>query len=112
MVPQTWPSKYIVTSVSQAGDTYSLQATPKNDPDVDHVVFGVTTSDYQPVSAHWYYKDGSSIDLRINNQQVQGYTVPQSEAISVAMPKYALDATATYGQYSINAPVDDSVFSH
>ena len=112
MVPQTWPSKYTVTSVSQNGANYSLQATPKNDPSVDHVVFGVTASDYQPVSAHWYYKDGSSIDLKLTNQQVQGYTVPQTETISVAMPKYALDATATYGAYSINVLVDDSVFAH
>jgi hypothetical protein len=111
MVPQTWPSKYSVTSVTRDGDTYSLQAQPKDDPSVDRVVFGVT-NDYQPVSAHWYYKDGSSIVLAIENQQVQGYTVPQSETISVSMPKYALDATATYGQYSINTPVNDSVFSH
>lgn len=116
MVPQTWPSKYTVTSVTQ-GDAggvqaYLLQAQPNNDPSVDHVVFGVTKSDYQPVSAHWYYKDGSNIDLTIQNQQVQGFTLPQTETISVSMPKYSLDATATYGQYSIGAPISDSIFSH
>ncbi|HEY1977685.1 MAG TPA: hypothetical protein VGG89_14120 [Candidatus Baltobacteraceae bacterium] len=116
MVPQTWPAKYGVTSVTPSStggtQTYLLQAQPKSDPSVDHVVFGVTEADYQPVSAHWFYKDGSSIQLAIQNQQIQGYIVPQTETISIAMPQYNLDATATYGQYSIDTPVADSVFAH
>jgi len=110
MVPQTWPSKYAVTSVTQDGGTYLLQAQPRNDPSIDHATFGVS-SDGQPISARWYYKDGSSIALTIANQQVQGYTLPQSETISVSMPKYALDAIAAYGSYSIGVPVEDAVFS-
>ena len=111
MVPQTWPAKYTVTTVARDPQgAYELQAVPKNDPSVDHVVFSVTP-DYQPVSAHWFYKDGSSIVLSLQNQQLQGFTLPQSETIAVSMPKYALDATATYGPYAINAPVADSVFT-
>jgi hypothetical protein len=116
MVPQTWPSKYVVTSVDQGqlGGTpvYLLRAVPKNDPAVDRVIFGVSVAGSQAISARWLYKDGSSISLTIRNAQAQGYALPQSETIAVAMPKYNLDATATYGQYSINAPVSDSVFSH
>ncbi|MBV8148758.1 MAG: hypothetical protein JO092_06685 [Candidatus Eremiobacteraeota bacterium] len=101
-------------SVSQGtadgATAYLLQAVPKNDPSVDHVVFGVTAAGYQPVSAQWFYKDGSTIRLTLQNQQVQSFTLPQSETISVAMPKYNLDATATYGTYAINAEVPDSVF--
>ena len=111
MVPQTWPAKYSVTSVAQdAQGAYELQAAPKNDPSVDHVVFNVT-ADYQPASAHWFYKDGSSIVLALQNQVVQGFRLPQSETITVSMPKYSLDATATYGEYSVNTPISDSVFS-
>lgn len=106
MVPQTWPVKYDVTSVTQSQingvDVYLLQAQPKNDPSVKQVVFGVTSDTYQPVSALWSYTDGSSIKLTIVNQQVQGFTLPQTETISVNMPKYGLDATATYGEYTIN----------
>jgi hypothetical protein len=116
MLPQTWPSKYVVTSVEQgqSGGTpaYLLRAVPKNDPTVDHVTFGVAIANNQAISAQWSYKDGSSVALTIRNAEIQGYALPQSETISVAMPKYNLDATATYGQYSINAPVSDSVFSH
>lgn len=111
LIPQTWPAKYRVISVVRSGTdgAYTLTAVPNNDPSVDHVVFGVT-ADYEPVSAQWFYKDGSSIRLTIVNQHVQDYTVPQSEAISVAMRKYGLDATASYGTYAMNVPVSDSVF--
>ncbi len=116
MLPQTWPSNYVVTSVDQgqSGGTpaYLLRAVPKADPAVDHVIFGIAIANGQAISAQWFYKDGSSVAITIRNAQVQGYALPQSETISVAMPKYSLDATATYGQYSINASVSDSVFSH
>jgi hypothetical protein len=114
MVPQTWPSKYVVNSVAsgQAGGVaaYVLTAVPKADPSVDHTTFTVTQADYQPVSAVWSYKDGSSISFTIQNQHVKNYTLPQTETISVSMPKYALDANATYGTYSLDADVPDSVF--
>lgn len=114
MAPQTWPSKYVVTSVEQGESrgtsAYLLRAVPKNDPSVDHVIFGVSIASGRAISAQWFYKDGSSVALTIRNEQFQTYALPQSETISVAMPKYGLDATATYGRYSINVPVADSVF--
>jgi len=116
MVPQTWPSKYVVTSVDQgqSGGTpaYLLRAVPKDGGSVDHAIFGVSIANGEAISAQWSYKDGSSVAITIRNAQIQGYALPQSETISVAMPKYNLDATATFGQYSINAPVSDSIFSH
>jgi len=115
MVPQTWPAKYSVTSVTQGQAngiaTYVLRAVPKSDPSVDHTTFTVTQTDYQPVSTVWSYKDGSSISLTIQNQHLKGYTLPQTETISVSMPQYALDATATYGDFSLNASVPDSAFT-
>lgn len=116
MVPQTWPSKYVVTAVDQGQSdgtpAYLLRAVPKSDPSVDHVIFGVAIANGQAISAQWSYKDGSSVALTIRNALTGGYTLPQSETITVAMPKYNLDATAAYGQYSINVPVSNSVFSH
>ncbi|MBV8489870.1 MAG: hypothetical protein JO199_05005, partial [Candidatus Eremiobacteraeota bacterium] len=105
MVPQTWPIKYAVTSVSHdESGAYALTASPKNDQAVDKAVFTVS-SDYQPLGVHWFYKDGSSIVLTVQNQQVGGYTLPATETISVNLPKYGLDATAKYGDYSLGAPV-------
>lgn len=116
MVPQTWPSKYVVTSVEQGqsdgAPAYVLRAVPKDDPAVDHVIFGVSIANGEATSALWSYKDGSSVKLTIRDAPTAGYALPQSETISVTMPKYDLDANATYGEYSINAAVPDSVFSH
>jgi len=85
MVPQTWPSKYVVTSVEQGRvdgtPAYLLRAVPKDDPDVDRVIFGVSVAGSQAVSARWSYKDGSSIALTIRNAEIAGYALPQSETI-------------------------------
>lgn len=116
LAAQTWAKKYTVVSVTQSQSngtpTYVLQAVPKSDPSVDRVVFGVTQSGYEPVSTVWHYRDGSSVSVSIQNQRMNGYALPNRETISVSMPKYALDATATYGTYAVNGPVPDSVFSH
>jgi hypothetical protein len=116
MIPQTWPSQYQVQSVStgQAGaaSAYILTATPRKNPDIDHVVFTVTQADFVPVAAVWYYRTKSSIKLSITSGQVSTFTLPHADAITVEMPKYALDATGKYGEYALNAPVSDSVFSN
>lgn len=115
MLAQTWPAKYSVSSVSQDRlndeNVYVLQAVPKSDPSVDRVVFTVAQADYAPVSAVWYYRDGSSVTISIENQRVESYTLPATESIAVSMPSYSLDAAATYGEYALNAPVPDSVFA-
>jgi hypothetical protein len=115
MIPQTWPSKYSVTSVSEAqvdgSGVYVLKALPKADPSVDHVVFRVTQTDFTPVSVAWHYRDGSSILVSMQNQHQSGYTFPQTESIAVTMPQFSLTAAATYGTYALNAPVPDSAFA-
>lgn len=114
LAPQTWPEKYTIASVSTttSGDSpiYVLTGTPKNDPSVDHIVSLVTQQPLAPVAFTWSYKDGSSIALTITNQTVQNFTLPGTETISVSMPKYALEATAEYRSYALNAPVSDAVF--
>ena len=115
MIPQTWPSKYTVTSVSEAqGDgasVYVLKSVPNADPSVDQIVFRVTQTDYTPVSVAWHYRDGSSIHVSMQNQHQSGYTLPQTESIAVTMPQFSLSATASYGSYVLNAPVPDSAFA-
>ena len=114
LAPQTWPEKYIIASVStsMSGDSpvYVLTGTPKNDPSVDHIVSLVTQQPLAPIAFTWSYKDGSSIALTIANQTVENFTLPATEMISVSMPNYALDATAAYSTYALDAPVSDEVF--
>jgi hypothetical protein len=99
LVPQAWPAKYKVTSV---------QSSTRNG--VDHVVFDVAQNGYAPLSAQWIYPDRSSVSISLASTRVSSYQLPQSETVTVAMPKYNLDATSNFGQYSLNVPVADSVF--
>jgi hypothetical protein len=113
LAAQVRPSKYRVTSTSEsdAGGTnvYVLRAVPRmNDPSTDHADFTVSRDDFTPQSVVWYYKDGSTVQLALRNGRSSGYALPTSETITVTMPSYALDATATYGTYQINVPVPAS----
>ena len=106
LVPQTWASKYHVTAVSEAAIggvfVYVLQAQPvPASPDIDVVTLQVAQADFAPLSAFWHYRNGSSIQLTLVDQHLNSLMVPKTATISVAMPKYALDATATYGTYAI-----------
>jgi hypothetical protein len=61
-------------------------------------------------SVTWYDHDGSTIKVSMQNQSVQGHALPATENVTVSMPKYNLDATAKYGDYSLGAAVPDSIF--
>ena len=115
MVPQTWPPKYTVKSVSESQQSgtpiYVLHAVPNADPDVDQVEFDITKADNAAVAVVWHYKDGSTIEITTINQQLSGNVLPQTQTISVTMPKYALEAAATYGEYASNAPIPAGIFN-
>ena len=115
LVPQSWPPKYRVRSVSrdvQSGAAvYVLHAVPANGGDVDSVLFTVTAAACAPVAATWLYHDGSRIDLTFADRLVQGDQLPAAATIAVNMPKYKIEASATYGTYAFNVPIDDAVFA-
>jgi hypothetical protein len=114
LVPQTWPAKYTVTAVSTAQfngiPVYVLSAVPKIAGTVDHVIFQVEQANFAPVSAQWFYRDQSTIAISIANRQIGNHVLPGAEAVEVAMPRYALAATSTFGQYAFNVQIPDSVF--
>lgn len=114
LLPQAWPAKYKVTSVQtltrNGVAVYELQAVSKAPIGVDRVVFDVAENGFAPLSAQWIYPDHSSVGIALSNQRVSSYLLPQTEVVTVAMPKYNLDATSSFGQYSLNVPVADSVF--
>lgn len=112
--PQVWPSKYEVNAVSEGesngASTFVLEAVPKADPAIDHVVFTVAQANDAPLAAAWFYKNGSTVRLSMVCQPTSTYMLPKSESIAVSMPQFSLDATGVYGTYALNTPVPDSVF--
>lgn len=111
--PQTWPTRYDISlnRLASVPGPYELRGVPKKVGNVDHVLFDVARATAVPVEARWFYRNGSTIDLRIQNAQVAGrYWLPSLETVDIAFPQYKASAVAHYGQYSINQPIPSSVW--
>lgn len=115
LVPQTWPAKYHVRSVTETTlngtPAYALDAVPKYPGPIDHVVFQVSQADDRPLSAEWFYTDKSTVAVSIASARIDDYVLPQAENISVEMPIYTLDATSTLGQYAFNVAIPETIFT-
>jgi len=113
-LPQAWPAEYDVRRVTllrdRGVDVYHLDAVPKYTGDIERVTFDLVKDGLRPRAAAWYYKDGSTIRLRVVNQVIDGYVLPQRQEVSVSMPRLALDATGETGAYELDQPVPEDVF--
>jgi len=114
-IPQAWPAKYRVIAVAHVdldgASAYHLDTTPKYVGDITHVTFDLLEAGLTPVGASWFYRDGSTVRLKVTNQRVGGYVLPLHEELTVAMPKLGLDADCDTGHYDVDAPIDDDVFA-
>lgn len=114
-IPQAWPGKYRVTSVARIDHDgvpgYRLDSIPSYQGDVTHVTFDLLEAGLVPVGAAWYYRDGSSVRLKVTNQRIGAYVLPQHEELQVEMPKYVLDADCDTGHYDLDAPIPDDTFT-
>ena len=117
VIPQAWPASYGVLSVerglSGGRAVVVLHALPRTaSPDVTAVTFTLASPSLTPIAAEWQYGSAAqTIRITLSNRRTGAYLLPQAATISVNLPKYALDAAATYGAYQLNAPVPDSVFA-
>lgn len=113
-VPQAWPLKYRVTrveSLSRNGErVYELHAVP-NYAGVRETVFDLLQRDLSPVSATWFFTDGSLASLTVRNGQVGRYALPLQEEIEVSMPRFELHASGQSGAYTIDSVLPDKVFA-
>lgn len=116
VVPQAWPANYHVVSISRSAlngvPALVLHAQARSaSSDLAQVLFTLAASDQRPLAVQWQFRDGSSIGCTFVVGPVGKYTLPQHVAIAVNVPRYRLDADATYGSYALNANVPDAVFS-
>ncbi len=114
--PNTWPKTYSITqtrpSVAFARPVYELRGTYKRSSNVDRIILDVDASTFDPVQARWYYKNGATIVMNIEEQLVDGkYRLPTHETLDVSFPAYRGNADVHYGDYVINQPIPDSVFA-
>jgi hypothetical protein len=111
--PETWPGQYDLSLVDQpaSATNYELKGVPKNGGNVDHILLDIDRDTSTPIRARWFYRNGATIDMAIENAQVNGmFLLPKTETLEVAFPSYAGHAVVNYGDYTINQPIPASVW--
>jgi hypothetical protein len=113
--PATWPATYNITEVTPSPDAgpnvYELRGVFKHPSNVDHILLDVDATTFAPVLARWYYKDGATVVMHVQEALYGKYRLPKHETVDVRFPQYSGSATVDYGDYVINEPIDASVFN-
>jgi hypothetical protein len=114
--PLTWPKTYdiVLNNVAASGNqnVYELRGTYKRPSNVDHVLLDVNGVTFDPIQARWFYRNGATIVMNIQEGVAGGsYRLPLRETVDVNFPQYHGNADITYGNYSTNVPLADSIFS-
>jgi hypothetical protein len=113
--PATWPNTYDITEVTPTPDAgpnvYELRGVYKHPSSVAYVLLDVDASTFAPVLARWYYKNGSTVVMHVQEILVGRYRLPKHETVDVKFPQYSGSATVDYGTYVINGHIDASLFN-
>lgn len=113
--PATWPKTYTIAEVAPspgAGtNVYELRGVLKHSSNVAYVLLDVDAKTFAPVLARWYYKNGATIVMHVDEEFHGGYLLPKHETVDVSFPQYKGSATVDYSNYALNTRIDESVFS-
>ena len=112
--PATWPQTYNLQVVPPDHPTaqpiYELRGTYNRPSRVDHILLDVDATTYEPIQARWFYQNGATIVMNIQEESVGKFRLPATENVDVHFPGYSGHATISYGSYSINTALPDSAF--
>jgi len=112
--PATWPQTYSLQVVPPDHPTaqpiYELRGTYNRPSRVDHILLDVDAATFEPIEARWFYQNGATIVMNIQEESVGKFRLPETENVDVHFPGYSGHATITYGTYSINTTLPDSAF--
>jgi len=112
--PLTWPETYDLQVVtpdhSTARPAYELRGTYKRASNVDHILLDVDVATYDPVEVRWFYRNGATIVMTVQEESVGNFRLPKAENVDVNFPGYSGHATIEYGAYAVNIAVPPSVF--
>ena len=116
VIPQAWPAVYHVVAVSRSVyegvPVLVLHAQPRTpSADLAQVLFTLSTPELRPLAAEWQFHNGSSIRCTFVMGHSGEYALPQSATIAVDVPRFRLEADATYANYNLNAPVPATMFA-
>ena len=112
--PATWPKTYHITLGSSdpaAPGAVILRLTPKQSSSLAYALITVETQTFGVVRQQWFYMDGSTIDVEQQNELGAGYVLPKHQIADFDFPHYKAHVEADFGDYQLNVPIDQSVFT-
>jgi len=112
--PATWPHTYRITL--QQGDPSPsgaalLRLTPKQPGSLAYALITVDMRTFGVVHQQWFYLDGSTIDVEQQNELGSWYVLPKHQEADFNFPHYKAHVVADFGDYQLNVPIDQSVFT-
>jgi len=113
--PATWPQTYLITLDPPKPDQPGmalLHLTPKQRGSLAYAVLEVDTQTFGVVRQQWFYTDGSTIDVEQQNELGPSYVLPKHQVADFSFPHYKAHVIADFGDYQLNVPIDDSVFTN
>lgn len=96
--PVMWPQRYIFTPAGKSGDLTMYQLHALNDPNLQEATVALgPRGAARSVEVH--YKDGTTIDMHVHSNDVDGFFLPQNLSADINEPHLALSANARFDDY-------------
>lgn len=112
--PATWPKTYDITEVppspNAGSNVYELRGVYKRPSNIAYILLDVDSTTFSPVLVRWYYKNGSTVVMHVQEALFGTYRLPAHETVDVHFPQYNGSATVDYGAYTLNPHIDEAVF--
>jgi hypothetical protein len=109
--PSEWPRIYDVTPLGDDGTTAQFRLVRKKNGRIDHVDVSVDDATATVSSMAYVYKDGGSIAFSQTYAVIDGNYVIKTQTGKVNIPHYDADVAATFSNYRLNIPIDETVFA-
>ena len=112
--PSTWLGTYDIVLASapaeNARGVYELRGTYKRQSSVDHILLEVNATTFDPVVVRWFYRNGATIVMAIQEGAVGRYRLPITETLEITFPSYRGNAVVSYGGYATNVGIPATIF--
>ncbi len=112
--PQTWEYAYDITLQGTQSRhkhfAYVLVGIPKAHGNVKSFTMLVGEKSNAIEAVDFAYNNGASLEIEFGHHHAHPYHLPSSALIVAHFPQYSGTATVSYGIYTLNEPIPDSVF--
>ncbi|MBV9720225.1 MAG: hypothetical protein JOZ77_13000 [Candidatus Eremiobacteraeota bacterium] len=109
--PSQWHDLYEITLVSDDGKTARFKLVPRKRGNVASIDANVDDKDASVTWRRWNYENGGYAEMTDRYGRIGENLVVESQTGHVEEPGYTADITSTIGDYKINPPLSDSLFS-